>query len=105
MDSPYRAPAEVKPEPHESKTGHEWEKVGESEVRTHDAATGIRTKKTQSLWVCNKCGAETMIDGSDHPDSKDVLYAMEPIELDGTTVLDPEIPDCATVLAEKSKKS
>ncbi len=107
MDAPYRTPAEVpeqpapKPEP-SPKTGHLWDKVGESEVRTHDAATGIWTKKTQSLWVCEKCGAETMIDGSDHPDSKDVLYAMEPLELDGTIIADPEIPHCDVVQAKKS---
>lgn len=92
MADPYRTQAEVPKA--DTPAGHQWEKVGESEVRTHDTATGVRAKKTQTLWVCQRCGSETIIDGQDHPDTKSVLYASEPLELDGTTILEPEIPSC-----------
>lgn len=82
--------------------GHKWEKMGESDVMTHDTATGKRTKKTQSLWVCENCGSETLIDGGKHPDQMDVLYSTQPIELDGTTIQEPEILPCDEVRAKKS---
>jgi hypothetical protein len=69
--------------------GHKWEWISESEVR----ATGARTK-TQALWHCPRCLQSTIVDGKINPEATRELYAMEPLELDGTTVMDPLIGTC-----------
>jgi len=83
-----------------TRAGHQWDKIGESEIRTRDSTTGKTTNKTQSMWVCGRCGSETLLDKDANPETEPVLYSSEPIELDGTTIHNPEIPPCDEVLAK-----
>jgi hypothetical protein len=83
------------------RSGHKWERIGESEVRTRDSATGKTTKKTEVLWVCEKCSSETVLDSGKDPERESTLYSREPMELDGTTINEPEIPSCDVVIAKK----
>ncbi len=69
--------------------GHQWEWISESEVR----ATGRKAKK-QVLWHCRRCLQSTIVDGDLNPEGTRDLYAMEPMELDGTTIMDPPIESC-----------
>lgn len=98
MVDPYRQPAD-KPTS-VARSGHRWEKIGESEVHTRDGATGKTTKKIESLWVCERCGSETVLAQNTNPEAEPVLYSSEPLELDGTTINNPEIPPCDEVLAK-----
>ena len=69
--------------------GHQWTWVAESEV----TATG-RKAKTQVLWNCPRCKQSTIVDKGINPESTRELYGMEPLELDGTTILEPLIEAC-----------
>jgi hypothetical protein len=84
---------------------HIWMEVGESEVQTHDTATGIRTKKIQVMWECENCGAKTIIAKGLNPVKQPKLYSMEPLELNGTTVWEPEIPNCEKSVIDKVMKT
>ncbi len=79
-------------------TGHDWQKISESEVTTKERGKVIR-KVNQAMWICDNCSAATLIDTpageeSRHPNSMKVLYGMEPQEIDGVTILEPEIGPC-----------
>ena len=80
--------------------GHHWCQVAESEVR----ATGQKAKK-QWLWRCPRCGQSTVVDDGQDPEVMKELYGIEPLELDGTTILDPLIESCDNELISSVMRS
>ena len=76
--------------------GHKWCQVCESEVTTtyRSHSTTRSVVKKQWLWLCSRCGQSTIIDEGQDPESMKALYGIEPLELDGTTIIDPPIGTC-----------
>ncbi len=72
--------------------GHQWSKISESEVTT--SIDGRRTSKKQWLWECSRCGSGTIIDEGQDPEQVPELYGLVPLELDGTTIMNPPILSC-----------
>lgn len=73
-------------------SGHNWSKVSESEVRV--TLEGRQTSKKQWLWVCSRCSSGTIIDDGKDPEQLPELYGLVPLELDGTTIMNPLIMSC-----------
>ncbi len=78
--------------------GHKWKEVGESEVLM--GTPGQYKSKKQKLWTCSRCKSSTIINDGLSPESVTQLYHIEPLVLDGTTIMDPPIMDCDTEMAK-----
>ena len=79
--------------------GHRWSRVSESEVTT--TLNGRSTSRKQWLWICDRCLATTIVDENEDPEQMPTLYGLEPKELDGTTIMEPLIPNCDEEIASK----
>jgi hypothetical protein len=77
---------------------HAWEMISESEVRTR--LNGVSTSKVQCLWICDRCDAQTILDKDIDPNTTTELFAIEPMELDGTTIMEPTLDSCDDKIVE-----
>ena len=72
---------------------HEWKKLCESQVTTR--LLGVTKAKSQWLWACDRCEAETILDDGVDPNTATELYEIQHHkELDGITIMNPALEEC-----------